>query len=150
MRRSIRLLPLFLACTLAMRAEFKVVARYKVDGDTSSYNYDSDTGRVIATPVAGENPDGLVFDPSSGNVFTSNPGGTITVIHEDTPDKYSTVANVATSTGAKRIALDGKNGRVVTCAPQFGPRPPAPKDGAARPKAPMLAGTFEVILVGEK
>ena len=101
---------------------------------------------LFAKPVAGENPDGLVFDPRSGNVLTARPGRTITKIHEDdTPYKYSTVVNVATSTGAKTTALEGKPGRVVTCAPQFGPRPPAPKEVTARPKAPMVVGTFEVI-----
>jgi len=110
---------------------------------------DSDTGKVIATPVSGEDPDGLVFDPKSGNIFTSNPDGTVTVIHQDSPDKYSTVQTVATAVGAKTITLDEKNGRVITCAPKFGPKP-APVKGGPKPKAPILAGTFEAIVIGAK
>lgn len=110
---------------------------------------DSDTGKVIATPAAGEDPDGLVFDPKSGNIFTSNPDGTISVIHEDSPNKFTSLPAVATAMGAKTIAIDAKTGRVFTCAPKFGPKPP-PVKGGAKPKAPILAGTFEVIVVGAK
>ena len=109
---------------------------------------DSDTGKVIATPASGEDPDGLVFDPKSGNIFTSNPDGTISIIHEDSPNKFTSLPAVATAIGAKTIALDAKTGRVVTCAPKFGPKPP-PVKGGAKPKAPILTGTFEVIVVGQ-
>lgn len=110
---------------------------------------DSDTGKVIATPAAGEDPDGLVFDARSGHVFTSNPDGTLSVIHQDTPDTYRSLPAVATAVGARTIALDEKTGRVVTCAPKFGPKP-APVKGGPRPRAPILAGTFEAIIVGQK
>ncbi|MEO5958107.1 MAG: YncE family protein [Opitutaceae bacterium] len=110
---------------------------------------DSDTGKVVATPASGEDPDGLAFDPKSGNIFTSNPDGTMTIIHEDSPDKYTPVQTVATMIGAKTITLDEKTGRVVLCAPKFGPKP-APVKGGAKPKAPTLPGTFEAIVVGMK
>ena len=110
---------------------------------------DSDTGKVIATPASGEDPDGLVFDPKSGNIFTSNPGGTVTIIHQDSPDKYSTLQNVASVTGAKTIGLDEQTGRVVVCAPKFGPKPAQVK-GGPKPKAPTLPGTFEVLVIGTK
>ena len=110
---------------------------------------DSDTGKVVATPPSGEDPDGLVFEPKSGNIFTSNPDGTMSVIHQDSPDKYTSLPAVATSVGAKTIALDEKTGRVITCAPKFGPKP-APVKGGPRPRAPILAGTFEAIVVGAK
>ena len=110
---------------------------------------DSDTGKVVATPAIGEDPDGLAFDPKSGNFVTSNPDGTMSVIHEDSPDKYSAVQTVTTMVGAKTIGFDEKTGRFLSCAPKYGPKPPPVKGGAA-PKAPILAGTFEVIVVGEK
>jgi len=111
--------------------------------------FNTDTGKVVATPASGEDPDGLVFDPKSGNIFTSNPDGTMTVIHEDSPDKYSAAQTVKTAVGCKTIALDEKTGRLVTCAPQYGPKPPPVKGGAA-PRAPIIAGTFEVYVIGTK
>jgi len=110
---------------------------------------DSDTGKVVATPASGEDPDGLAFDPKSGHIFTSNPDGTLTIIHQDTPDKYTTVQTLPTSVGAKTVTLDEKTGRVLTCAPKFGPKP-APVKGGAKPKAPILAGTFEAIVISAK
>jgi YVTN family beta-propeller protein len=110
---------------------------------------DSDSGKVIATPAIGEDPDGLVFEPKTGRIFTSNVDGTITVIQQDSPDKYSVLQNVKTSPGCKTIALDEKTGRVLTCAPQFGPKP-APVKGGPKARAPVLPGTFEAIVVGLK
>jgi len=109
----------------------------------------SDTGKVVATVASGEDPDGLVFDPKTGRIFTSNPDGTITVIQQNSPDSYTTVQTVKTELGCKTIALDEKTGRVVTCAPAFGPKP-APVKGGPRPRAPILAGTFQVVVVGVK
>ncbi len=110
---------------------------------------DSDTGKLVATPPIGEDPDGLAFDPKSGNIVTSNPDGTMSVIHEDSPDKYSAVQTVTTMVGAKTIGFDEKTGRFLSAAPKFGAKPP-PVKGGAKPKAPTLPGTFEVIVVGQK
>jgi DNA-binding beta-propeller fold protein YncE len=130
-----------LACDTKNHRLFSACANNKV------VVLNSDTGKVVATPASGEDPDGLVFDAKTGNIFTSNPVGTITVIHQDSPDKYSTAQTVATSAGAKTIGFDEKTGHVITCAPKFGPKPP-PVKGGGRPKAPVLPGTFEAIVVG--
>lgn len=110
---------------------------------------DSDTGKVIATPAIGDDPDGLVFEPATGLIFSSNVDGTLTIIHEDSPDKYTVRQNVKTGIGCKTIALDEKTGRVITSAPKYGPKP-APVKGGPKPKAPALPGTFEAIVVGLK
>jgi YVTN family beta-propeller protein len=109
---------------------------------------DSDTGKVIATPASGEDPDGLVFDPKSKCIFTTNPDGTMSVIRADSPNKFTPLPAVATAVGAKTVARDPQTGRIFTCAPKFGPKP-AQKKGGGRPRAPILAGTFEVIVVGQ-
>jgi YVTN family beta-propeller protein len=110
---------------------------------------DSDSGKVVATPAIGEDPDGLVFESATSRVFVSNVDGTLTVIQEDSPDKYTVLQNVTTQRGCRTIALDEKTGRVVTCAPKYGPAP-APVKGGPRPKAPVLPGSFEAIMVGLK
>jgi YVTN family beta-propeller protein len=110
---------------------------------------DSDSGKVIATPAIGEDPDGVTFEPATGRIFSSNVDGTLTIIQEDTPDKFTVLQNVTTQRGCRTITLDEKTGRVVTCAPQYGPTP-APVKGGPKPKAPVLPGTFEAIVVGLK
>lgn len=109
---------------------------------------DSESGKVVATPAIGEDPDGLTFDPTNHRIFTSNVDGTITVIQQDAADSYSVLQTVKTSPGCRTITFDAKTGHVVTCAPQFGPKPAAVA-GGPRPRAPVIPDTFEAIVVGE-
>lgn len=52
----------------------------------------ADNGKVITTLPIGAGTDAAGFDPENGFAFSSNGGdGTVTVAHEDTPDKYSVV-----------------------------------------------------------
>jgi YVTN family beta-propeller protein len=108
---------------------------------------DSDTGAVVATPEIGEDPDGDAFDSSGGLVFTSNMVGTLTVLHEDSPDAYSLVQTVPTAFGARTIALDAKTGRVFLSTGKFG-EPPPPTEDNPRPRRPGVPGSFEVLVVG--
>jgi YVTN family beta-propeller protein len=68
----------------------------------------ADSGQVITTVPIGDHVDATVFDPESKLIFNSNGEGTITVIHEDSPDKYSVVETVSTAPKAKTMALDPK------------------------------------------
>src|SRR5256885_2454643 len=85
----------------------------------------------------------------SGFIFTSNPDGTMSVIKQDSADKYTALPAVTTMVGAKTITLDPTTGRLYLSAPKFGPKP-APVKGGRPPRAPILADTFEVIVVGAK
>ena len=108
--------------------------------------FDSDTGKVVATPAIGEDADGVVFDAATGQIFTSNADQTMTVLHEDTPDKYSLVQTVATGVGAKQITLDPKTGRIFLPTGRFGPKP-APTAKVPHPLAPVVPGSFEILVI---
>lgn len=108
---------------------------------------DSDTGAVVATPAIGDDPDGDAFDPSAGLVYTSNMIGTVTVIHEDTPDTYRVAQTVATAHGARTIAWDAKTGRLFLSTGNFKPAPPATPE-VPHPRSVGVPGTFEVLVVG--
>ena len=60
---------------------------------------DYQNGRVVTTVPIGAGVDGAGYDPASGNVFASNADGTLTVIHQDSPDKYHVVQNIETPRG---------------------------------------------------
>jgi hypothetical protein len=49
-----------------------------------------------------------VFDEPGKLIFNSNGEGTITVIHQDSPDQYSVVETVKTLPRAKTMVLDPK------------------------------------------
>lgn len=69
---------------------------------------DADSGKVITTLPIGDHVDATAFDPETKLIFNSNGEGTITVIHEDSPDKYSEVETLKTLPRAKTMALDPK------------------------------------------
>jgi DNA-binding beta-propeller fold protein YncE len=73
---------------------------------------DADSGKVITTVAIGDHVDASAFDPESKLIFNSNGEGTISIIHEDSPDMYSVVQTVKTLPRAKTLALDLQTHRV--------------------------------------
>jgi len=91
---------------------------------------DPNTGKVVATIKNGTRVDALGWDPSKKLVFIPNGGeGNVTVVHQDSPDKYTVVDTVATFAGAKTIAVDPSSHNVYLFQPERG-APPAPAPGA--------------------
>ncbi|HST13080.1 MAG TPA: YncE family protein [Terriglobales bacterium] len=69
---------------------------------------DADSGKVITTVPIGDHVDATAFDPDSRLIFNSNGEGTITVVRQESPDKYSVVETVKTVPRAKTMAFDPK------------------------------------------
>ena len=76
---------------------------------------DYQAGRVVATLPIGKGVDGAGYDPASGNAFASNADGTLTVIHQDSPDKYRVAQTIETPQGSRNMGLDPTNHRCVCC-----------------------------------
>ena len=89
----------------------------------------ADTGRVVQALPIGDHVDASVFDPASGNIFNSNGEGTITVIHQQSPDTYSVLETVKTVPRAKTMTLDPKTHQLFLSTAE--------------------AGEFEVLVVGK-
>jgi len=81
---------------------------------------DADSGKVITTLPIGDHVDATAFDPETKMIFNSNGEGTITVIHEDSADKYSLVETVKTAPRAKTMALDPKTHRLFLSTAENG------------------------------
>ncbi len=109
---------------------------------------DADSGKVIATPAIGEGVDANAFDADKQLAFSSNGDGTLTVVHEDTPGKFSVVENAETQRTARTMALDTTNHDVYLVAAEIEMAPPA-KEGE-RPRRSMKPGTFTLLVVGKK
>lgn len=82
---------------------------------------DADSGKVLATPEIGDGCDGTAFDPGRGYAFATAHDGTLTVIHEDAPDKFSVAQTVTTQKGARTITLDPKTHEVFTVTADVSP-----------------------------
>ncbi len=106
-------------------------------------------GHLVSSVPIGEGTDGAAFDPATRLAFSTNGGdGTVTVIHQDSPTVYSVVQTVPSQAGARTIALDERTHRVYTVSADFG-TPPAPTPERPRPRAPMIPGTFTVIVLSQ-
>ncbi len=98
-------------------------------------------GKVVATLPIGAGVDGAGFDPATGDAFASNANGTLTVIHQDSPDAYHVVENVETPQGARNMGLDPTNHRIFVVSAKFGP----PAAGSRR--GTVLPGSFTLMVI---
>src|SRR6202521_5815471 len=110
---------------------------------------DAKNGKVVTTVPIGDGVDANRFDPGTGLAFSSNgESGTLTVVHEDSPDKYTVVENVKTEKGARTMALDLKTHNVLLPAAEYGPAPAATAD-RPHPRPSVLPGTFTILVAGQ-
>src|SRR6201988_1836738 len=121
--------------------------------NNTSVVLDASTGKIVATIKNGTRVDALGWDPGRKLIYIPNGGeGNVTVVHQDSADKYTTVATVDTFAGAKTIAVDPKTHNVYRFQPERGPAPPPPagqeppKQGQGRggrgPQGPIIAAWF--------
>jgi DNA-binding beta-propeller fold protein YncE len=109
---------------------------------------DADSGKVLATPAIGEGVDATAYDDETGLAFASCGEGVLTVVREDSPQKFSVVENVKTEPGARTMALDTKTHKVFTVTAKFGPPPAATADNP-HPRRTILPDTFEVLVLSK-
>jgi YVTN family beta-propeller protein len=110
---------------------------------------DSTTGKLVATLPIGKHPDAAAFDPEAHLVFSSNGEGTLTIIHEDSPDKYAVIQTLPTAPGARTMALDPKSHTIYLVTAKFGATPAATAE-QPHPRPAIIPGTFEVLVVANK
>ncbi len=108
---------------------------------------DMKSGRQVASFPIGDGVDADRFDPATGYIFASNgESGTLTVAHEDSPDKYTVLDNVPTAKGARTMELDLKTHHVYVVTQDTKPGTPSAEQPRPRPVA--VPGTFRLIVLG--
>ncbi len=106
---------------------------------------DAATGKIVATIANGNGVDALGWDAAQKLIYI--PAGrdsNVTIVHEDSADKYSVVATVTTMAGAKTIAVDPVKHAAYLFQPQYGPAPAdAPPGPGGRPaRGPVVGAWF--------
>jgi YVTN family beta-propeller protein len=121
---------------------------FSVCGNERMVVLNADTGKVIATPTIGRGPDACRFDPGPGLAFSPNGrDGTLTIIHEDTPDSFTVVETLPTQAGARTMELDPRTHHVFLVTADVAA---APAGGNAQPRRPSFApNTFAVLVFGK-
>jgi DNA-binding beta-propeller fold protein YncE len=104
------------------------------------------SGKVITTLPIGAGVDGAGFDAATGDAFASAADGTLTVIHEDSPDSYHVVQTLQTMPGSRNMALDPVTHAVYLAGATFEP-PPAGTTPSPRQRPKMVPGSFVVLVV---
>ncbi len=116
-------------------------------------------GHIITDLPIGNGCDGATFNPETMETFSSQGDGTLTVIKENSPTSFSVEQTVATPARAKTLTLDTKTNRILSITAEFGPVPAAPPQGAGTappgapawmrgPRAPMIPGSFQILVIG--
>ncbi|MDP9082239.1 MAG: YncE family protein [Pseudomonadota bacterium] len=111
---------------------------------------DSTSGRQAARVVIGNGPDAAAYDPDLGLVFSSNgQDGTLTVIHEETPDEYRVLSTVTTQTGSRTMVLDPVTHKIFLAGAKLGPAPPATEE-QPRPGPNIVPNSFMILVAQPK
>lgn len=109
---------------------------------------DANDGKYLADLPIGRGCDGAVFNPKTGECFSSQGDGTLTVIKEKSPTSFEIEQTVKTMPGAKTLTLDSKTGKILLIAAEYS-APAAPVAGGRPGRGTLVPGSFSVITVGK-
>jgi DNA-binding beta-propeller fold protein YncE len=108
---------------------------------------DIGAGTVVATLPIGQGVDGAAFDPATGDAFFANVDGTLTIIHEDTPNAYHVVQSLPTIERGRNMGLDPLTHQVFVVGAKFGPTPAESTAANPRRRPPMIPGSFTLLVI---
>ena len=108
---------------------------------------DSTSGKVVATVPIGKGVDANAFDSITQLAFSSNGEGTVTIAHEDSPEKLTVVQTLTTEQGARTMALDPKTHRIYLATAKYEPLAPQSAD-APRQRPKIVPGSFKILVYG--
>jgi YVTN family beta-propeller protein len=106
---------------------------------------DSTNGKVVAEVPIGQGVDANAFDPGTQLAFASCGEGTVTIAHEDSPDKLTVVQTLKTEPRARTMALDPQTHRIYLASAKF----EAPSaEGGQRQRPRIVPGSFKILVYG--
>jgi hypothetical protein len=76
-------------------------------------------------------------------VFASCKEGLISIIHQDSADKYTVVANVTTQYGTSTMALNPKNHHIYTVTADY--KTPTKTADNPKPRPQQIPGSFVIL-----
>lgn len=110
---------------------------------------DSNDGKIVAQVPIGKRVDGVVYDPKTKQIISSNGEGTLTVVQQNSANEYKVAETVKTEVGARTIAWDPKTHHVFVTTAKYGPTP-EPTAENPRPRPSIVPGTFMLLEFGRK
>jgi DNA-binding beta-propeller fold protein YncE len=105
-------------------------------------------GKIIDALPIGNGTDGAAFNPKTMEAFSSEGGGTLTIIKENSPTSFVVEQTLETKPRAKTLTLDSKTGRLLLITAEFTPAP-APAPGGRPGRGQMVPDSFSILEVGK-
>ncbi|MEP6683094.1 MAG: YncE family protein [Parafilimonas sp.] len=102
---------------------------------------DATNGKIVAKLPIGDGCDGTAFDPSIQTIYSSNGEGTLTIIKEESKNKFTVIKDLPTKRGARTLSVDAKTHIVYSPTADFGQS----TDPTKRP--PIIPGSFQVLVL---
>jgi YVTN family beta-propeller protein len=103
---------------------------------------DANSGKVVTTLSIGDHVDATIYDSKKRLIFNSNGEGTMSVVRQESADKYSALETVQTQPGAKTEAMDPKTGLLFLPTADY-------EAAAGSSKRSMIPGSFKILVVGK-
>lgn len=107
---------------------------------------DAKTGRNLASLPIGASSDGAAFDPARGLAISANGEGTLTVVHEEGPNRFVPLGAVMTWPSARTIAIDPVTGRLFLPAADISKMEAAATPGE-RPHMTYVPGSLKLLVL---
>ena len=140
---------------LALDAKNRVIFSYCHDPAVCVI-LNADTGAVLKTLPTGSGVDAAEFNPATGEAFSSQGDGTLTVIKENGPTDFVVEQNVKTKQGARTSTLDSKTNQIYLVTADFVAPTSQPtgdanagNPGGRRRRGRMVPGSFTILVVGK-
>jgi DNA-binding beta-propeller fold protein YncE len=105
-------------------------------------------GKILKTLPIGTGVDGAGFMPQTGEAFSSQGDGTLTIVKENGPSDIHVEQTVKTMPSAKTMTIDRMRQRIFLIAAEFGPAPVSAPGERPR-RGPMIPDSFTIIQVGK-
>ena len=117
-------------------------------GNKKMVMMDNTTGKVVAEVAIGQGVDANAFDPGTKLAFASCGDGTVTVAHEDSPDKLTVVQTLKTEPRARTMTIDPKTHKIYLASAKFEAPAAGASESGGRQRPKMIAGSFKILVYG--
>ncbi|MBS0580842.1 MAG: YncE family protein [Proteobacteria bacterium] len=113
---------------------------------------DADSGALVAKLPIGRGTDAAAFDPQRQLIFSSNGiDGTVSVIRQESPQRYTVLADISTAITGRTMSIDPASGRLFVAAAAIDPAAPVPPRPDGRPGRPQpLPASLKVLYLDPK
>lgn len=119
---------------------------FSVCGNKTMAITDTRTGHQVARVSIGANVDGAGFDDVRQEAYASGGDGTLTVVKEESPQRFTVTETVATKSGARTMAVDPLAHRLYLAAAERGTAA-TPTAAQPHPRPTIVPNTFEVLVL---